>query len=81
MFEKTASRGVSKATPARTSASRSRAGATSGEWNAQATWKVRAWSPCCWRRAVARSIPGRVPEMTVCRGAFRLAIQTSSGSA
>ena len=79
MFEKTGSRGVRIGVWRRYSASRCWAGRIRSEWNAQATGSVSRRSPRSVHLAIARSMPARVPEMTVCSGAFRFA-RVISGS-
>ena len=54
------------------------AGATSGEWNAQATGSRRARTSRSAHHSTASSIAARGPETTVCVGALRFATTTSS---
>ena len=80
-FENTGTRGEANSTLPSTSASRSRAGATSGEWNAHATATGRARRPCPVSRCRACSTPARLPETIVCSGELWFAIQTSGSPA
>ena len=75
-MDHTGIRGARNGSDESTAPNASLAPATSGLWNAHATWIGRTVSPASRRRPTAVSTASVGPEITVCVGEFRFAVTT-----